>query len=114
MGGAIAMLALARALMPEPRLITMGGEIMIGYKGGGSEAFSEYGHRPWQKGYKDENRERREGEALYRFQAEWAMRHGPKYTANNADFGQYRIREDSDEMTEHRKALLKKYWKSKR
>ena len=24
----------------------MGGETMIGYKGGGGEAFSEYGHRP--------------------------------------------------------------------
>jgi hypothetical protein len=80
-------------LMPEPRLVHMGGNIVVGYKGGGGEAFSEYGHKPWQKGYKDDERERRESESLYRFQAEWAMRHGAKYTANNADFGHYRIRE---------------------
>src|SRR5437870_213090 len=40
--------------MPEPRLIHMGGEILIGYKSGGSDAFGPYGHKPWQKGYKDE------------------------------------------------------------
>jgi hypothetical protein len=96
-------------LMPEPRLITMGGEILIGYGGGRSDAFSEYGHKPWQSGYKDEKRERRESEALYRFQAEWAMKHGRKYTANNADFGKYRIREDSDKTMEGRKMLLKRH-----
>jgi hypothetical protein len=101
-------------LMPEPRLITMGGEIMIGYSSGRSEAFSEYGHKPWQKGYKDRGREQRETEALYRFQAEWAMKHGAKYTANNADFGGFRIREDSEQMMQHHRELLKKYRKKKR
>jgi hypothetical protein len=101
-------------LMPEPRLISMGGEIFIGYEGGGSEAFSEYGHRPWQPGYKDKERERRESEALYRFQAEWAMKYGPKYVANSAEFGEYRLREDSKEMTEHRKGLLKENRKQTR
>jgi hypothetical protein len=37
-------------LMPEPRLVLMGGEILIGYKGGHTEAFSEYGHRPVAEG----------------------------------------------------------------
>jgi hypothetical protein len=98
--------------MPEPRLITMGGEIMIGYSNGRGEAFSEYGHKPWQKGYKDDERHRRESEALYRFQAEWAMKHGSKYTANNADFGEFRVREDSEEMMQHHRKLLKKYRKA--
>ena len=101
-------------LMPEPRLVTMGGEIFLGYKGGGSDSFSEYGHKPWQKGYKDERREKRESEALYRFQAEWAIKHGAKYTANNSEFGGFRIREDSDEMINHHKALLQKYRKNQR
>ena len=101
-------------LMPEPRLITMGGEILIGYKGGGADSFSEYGHKPWQRGYKDEEREHREAEALDRFQAEWAMKHGPKYTANNADFGHYRIREDSPKMTEERKRVWDRYHKKGR
>jgi hypothetical protein len=101
-------------LMPEPRLVHMGGEIVIGYKGGGGEAFSEYGHKPWQKGYKDKERERRESESLYRFQAEWAMRHGAKHTANNADFGHYRIREDSEVMMSGHKALFERYRSKKR
>jgi hypothetical protein len=101
-------------LMPEPRLVSMGGKIMIGYNGGGSDAFSEYGHKPWQQGYEDKERDRRESEALYRFQAEWAIKHGPKYTANNSDFGGFKIREDSEEMTEHHQRLLEKYRKHKR
>jgi hypothetical protein len=47
-------------LMPEPRLIHMSGEILIGYTNGHSEAFNEYGHKPWQKGYNNAARERRE------------------------------------------------------
>src|ERR1035437_4503725 len=69
----------------------------------------EYGHKPWQKGYKDEARDKRDTEALYRFHAEWAMKHGPKYTAFNHDFGSSGPREDSPEMMEHHKAQLKKY-----
>ena len=37
--------------MPEPRGIHMGGQIYIGYKNGRSDAFSEYGHKPWQRGF---------------------------------------------------------------
>ena len=63
--------------MPEPRLIHMGGEIIIGYRGGGGQSFSPYGHTRGQVGFKDEKRERRETKALNRFQAEWAI--DPEY-----------------------------------
>jgi hypothetical protein len=66
-------------LMPEPREIHMGGEVYIGYKGGGSEAWDEYGQRPWQKGYKDDKRHAEESKALERFKAEWAKMQGPEY-----------------------------------
>jgi hypothetical protein len=82
---------------------------LIGYGDGRADAFSEYGHKPWQQGYKDSEREDRDTKALYRFQAEWAMRHGPKYTANNADFGQLRILEDSAEVTAERRKLWQTY-----
>ena len=82
-------------LMPEPRLIHMGGEVVVGFRGGGGQSFSPYGHTRGQAGFKDEKRERRETKALYRFQAEWAMRHGAKYTAYNNAFGG-RLREDSE------------------
>jgi uncharacterized protein YhjY with autotransporter beta-barrel domain len=96
-------------LMPEPRLIVMGGEVMVRYEGGQVEAFSEYGHKPWQRGYKDEERDKRDSEALYRFQAEWAMMHGPKHTAYNHDFGGDGPREDSEDMMDHHKAVLKRH-----
>jgi len=40
----------------------MGGEVFVGYKGGGADSWNEYGQKPWQKGYKDKNRERIETE----------------------------------------------------
>src|SRR5882724_8838873 len=96
-------------LMPEPRLVTMGGQIVVGFKGGGGASFSEYGHRPWQKGYKDKDREKKEWKTLERFQAEWAMKFGPKYVANNTDLGRSRLQEDSDEMTEEYREIVRKY-----
>jgi hypothetical protein len=96
-------------LMPEPRLILMGGEILIGYRNGRSDAFSEYGHKPWQKGYKDAAREQRETAALYRFQAEWALLRGPRYTAEDFSFmRQRRGEDDAEDMARHR-ALLRRY-----
>ncbi len=96
-------------LMPEPRLVFMGGEILIGYKGGGGEAFSEYGHRPWQKGYKDDARDRRETEALYRFQAEWALLREARYTAEDYSFMRQRWGEDDEEDMERHRTLLRRY-----
>ncbi len=74
-------------LMPEPRLVHMGGEIVVGYRGGGGTSFDAYGRRAWQGDFRDENREKRETRTLERFQAEWAVKHGPKFTAYNNDFG---------------------------
>jgi hypothetical protein len=99
-------------LMPEPRLIHMGGEMIIGYRGWGGQSFSPYGHTRGQAGFRDEKRERRETKALNRFQAEWAMRHGAKYTAYNNAFGG-RLREDSAEMTAERKKVYEQTKKRK-
>lgn len=96
-------------LMPEPRLIHMGGEILIGYENGHSDAFSEYGHKPWQKEYKDTEREKRETTSLYRFQAEWALLKGAKHTAQSSDFGQNRLLEDTNECMERHRHLASQY-----
>lgn len=66
-------------LMPDPRHVHGGGEILIGYKDGRSDAFSEYGHKPWQKGYKDKQRSDREWKAMTKFKAEWAATYGPNF-----------------------------------
>ncbi len=65
--------------MPDPRHVHMGGEIVIGYKNGQSDAFSEYGHKPWDRDYKNDERDRVDGAALDRFQAEWAAMMGRQY-----------------------------------
>jgi hypothetical protein len=95
--------------MPEPRLIYMGGEVTVGYKGGGADSWSEYGHRPWQKGFKDKRREEIESVALERFKAEWAFRHGARHTAFNADFGRTKRHTDSEQMMNHYETVLRKY-----
>jgi len=99
--------------MPEPRLIHMGGEIFIGFEGGRSDAFGPYGHKPWQKGYKDDKREQREAEALDRFQAEWAFKHGTTYTACNYEFGG-RARESGEATMAHYAEVRKRYARGKR
>jgi hypothetical protein len=96
-------------LMPEPRLVGMGGEMMLKYTSGRVDAFNEYGHKPWQKGYKDEARDRRESEALYRFQAEWALKRGAKYTSHNNEFGGNDMREDDEDMMSYRRTVLKRH-----
>ena len=96
-------------LMPEPRLLHMGGEIMIGYRDGQHDAFSEYGHKPWQKGYKDEQRFQREWAALDRFQAEYAMIKGAQYCARTYGFGGRSLTKDSEEAMERHRQLLKRY-----
>lgn len=99
----------AYLLMPEPRLLSIGGEVFIGYKNGRSDAWSEYGHKPWQEGYQDAKREKRESASLERFQAEWAVLRGPRYTAENYAYMRlYRGEDDEGDMQRHR-ALLKRY-----
>jgi hypothetical protein len=98
-------------LMPEPRDILMGGEVIVGYKGGGSDAWSEYGHRPWQKGYKDDQRLAEESKALRRFQAEWAVMQGPEYRGTSFQFhrnhdGPYVT---PDEFHQHDLELARRY-----
>jgi hypothetical protein len=90
-------------LMPEPRLIHMGGDIYIGYRDGSRDAFSEYGHKPSQRGFRDARRERIESAALDLFQSEWAMLRGCRYTAENFAFMRsHRFVDDDDDMGRHK------------
>lgn len=95
-------------LMPDPRDVTMGGEIFVGYDDGRSEAWNEYGQRPWEKGYKDDKRCDRETKTLYRFQDEFAALYGPDWRGWSQSFGNEGPRTDSPEFFERHAARAAK------
>lgn len=92
-------------LMPEPRGVYMGGEVYISYKDGSSAAFGEYGHRPWQDGYKDEQRALVEDKSLERFKAEFAQMQGPAWRGSSHSFGRLGPHFDCDDT--HQDYLMK-------
>lgn len=102
-------------LMPEPREVHMGGEIFVGYGEGRSEAWNEYGQRPWQKGYKDEKRFAEESETLERFKAEWSVMQGPAYRGTSFQFhhNQDVPYVTPDEFHQHYLERAKRYKKNK-
>lgn len=66
-------------LMPDPRHIHGGGNVVVGFENGSSTAWSEYGHKPWEEGYEDTEREEHEWAMMQKFKAEWAAQIGPNY-----------------------------------
>ncbi len=73
-------------LMPDPRHIYGGGEVIIGYEGGRSDGFGAYGHKPWQEGYEDKERDDHEWAAMLKFKAEWAATYGPEFRGVTDEF----------------------------
>jgi len=88
-------------LMPDPRSLIFGGEIMIGYKGGGSDVFDEYGRRPWQKSFKDKTLADREWRTFHAFQGEYARLFGAKRRGVSFEFHGREREEDSAEYHQH-------------
>jgi hypothetical protein len=98
-------------LMPEPREVHMGGETYIGYEGGRSEGWNEYGQRPWQKGFKDKKRHVEESKALYRFQAEWAEMQGPEFRGTSSHWHRNEAgpHVTSDDYHQHLLKIVRRY-----
>lgn len=86
-------------LMPDPRSISFGGKIVIGYKNGGSEAFDEYGRRPWQSGYRSKAVSEREWRTFAAFQGEFARLFGPRRRGRTLQFN--RLDEEQDAADFH-------------
>lgn len=85
-------------LMPDPRHVHMGGTVVAGWDNGRSEAWGPYRHRPWENAYEDEDRDHRETETLYRFQAEWSAMFGAKYRGRTHRIG--RVEPEAEEWQE--------------
>jgi hypothetical protein len=90
-------------LMPEPRDVHMGGQIYIGYGDGRHDAFDEYGHKPWHRGYDDKDRYRTESASLRSFQAEFAAMQGPAWRGTSASLDRNGPFVDSEEL--HRELM---------
>ncbi len=95
-------------LMPDPRGLHLGGEIIIGYDDGRATSFDEYGRRPWQKNYK-RHVDQTEARTLYAFKGEYARLFGPKRRGISDDFGGREKDVDSDEFHKYHLDQEKKF-----
>lgn len=87
-------------LMPDPRSVTYSGEIFIGYEDGSSQAFDEYGQRPWQRGYRNGDRGvDSDWDTFHRFQGEFARLFGPK--RRGRAFNTMHLDEEQDSLEFH-------------
>ena len=95
-------------LMPDPRSVSFSSEILIGYKGGGADAFDEYGRRPWHKSYQDKEQSEREWRTFHAFQGEYARLFGPRRRGISFEFGGRDREEDSPEFHKYHLDLEKR------
>lgn len=92
-------------LMPDPRSLHHGAEILLGYADGSSEAFDDYGHRPWQPRYGQEDQPQRGDDPLLRFQADFARLMGPSRRSRSFAGGRLEPERDPDAMHEYHLSL---------
>lgn len=95
--------------MPDPRSVIFSGEIIIGYKDKRSDVFDEYGRKPWQKGFKDEELADRERNTSLRFQGEFARLYGPERRGRTFQFDSLDNERDDDEYHTYHLGLEKKF-----
>lgn len=82
-------------LMPDPRSVTFSSGIIIGYDNNRSEAFDEYGRKPWHPDYKDQTRHNYEWDSFHAFKGEYARLNGPKRKGTAYNFSEKVESEDS-------------------
>lgn len=87
-------------LMPDPRSLHHGGEIVLGYADGSSEAFDVYGRRPWQQEYgQDEHYGGRD--PLVRFQGQFSRLFGPVRRGRSFQVNKLEDERDSDDFHQY-------------
>jgi hypothetical protein len=96
-------------LMPDPRGVQLGGEIIIGYQGGGAASFDAYGRRPWQPDYDKESKGLREGPSLDRFKGEFARLFGPSRRGRAFTFDRLDNEQDDDKFHQYHLSLEAKH-----
>ena len=96
-------------LMPDPRSVTFSSEQFVGYKNGRSDAFDEYGRKPWHKDYNDKTQRDYEWKTFQAFQGEYARLFGPKRRGLTSEFGKKDKIEDSADYHAHNLRLEQMY-----
>lgn len=64
-------------LMPDPRPLTLGGEMIFGFGNGVTDSFDSYGRKVWDPEYNLEQDSNIEDKTFYRFKGEFARLFGP-------------------------------------
>ncbi|MFZ3054945.1 MAG: DUF4238 domain-containing protein [Minisyncoccales bacterium] len=100
-------------LMPDPRPITLGGEIFWGNRDGTAGAMDEYGRRPWQKDYNKEGTSLEESATLERFKGEFARLFGPYRRGRSFNFMTLDNEKDDDEYHQYHLDLEQEHRKRK-
>ena len=84
--------------MPDPRAISYGGEVIIGYKNGSATSFDPFGRRPWQIDYNiEEKTGKSDFYSLEKFKGEFASLFGPKRRGRSFSMCALDNVKDSDE-----------------
>lgn len=93
-------------LMPDPRSVNYGGEIMWGNYDGSGGAIDPYGRRPWEPEYNKETNSHKDFGSLYKFKGEFAHMFGPHRRGTSFDMGSI-IETDSEKMHAYHLSLYK-------
>jgi len=101
-------------LMPDPRGIHIGGEILMGFKDGRVLGMDEYGRRPWDRDYNKESKNQSETDTLQWFQGEFANLFGPYRRGRSGQFGDIDKERDSDEFHQYHLSLQKRFYKERK
>jgi len=88
-------------LMPDPRPLVHGSEIIIGYDDGSTEALDHLGRPPGHPDFGRESRGANEMQTLHRFQAEFAEMCGPRRRGRSLSHGQLDPEEDTPDTHEY-------------
>lgn len=83
-------------LMPDPRSVQFSSQIVVGYKDKTADAWDEYGRRPGQPGYDDQETRSKEHHTALAFRGEYARVFGPRRRGLGWEHGRPRL-EDSDD-----------------
>ena len=81
-------------LMPDPRDVHLGGDVIIGFKDGSSTAFDPFGRRPGQPGFGTDSMG--DYRKFHRFQGEFARLNGPFRRGRCFEFGHLSAECDDD------------------